>query len=710
MPQRLIITTSLFATAFLLVLIISSTIAITNALASQRLISHLDGVLANRLLRNSEFDTHMARGIRELQTYVLSDEDDEYEEAAEALALAQEDINEITALQTSIAALQSLDDEYAALNADRQRILNELNAVYIQIEDRANVSDAFFDTIEAIEEDIEALSNGSRQLLDQEQTLVNALTNANVNQSLFALMVSIIFPLGFTVFALSILYRGIIQPIRTLADATIAFAEGRFHAPLPVTRRDEVGQLQRSFNTLFTTIQQQTHTLVEQTRVADNIRAQAQAAQQLADEVAERNVQISAQAAALRSEISERQLIETALIQARDAAQEANRAKSTFLATMSHELRTPLTSILGFSHLMERALETGDIDSMRRDLGYVQTSGQHLLILINDILDLSRIEAGKLIIAPKQFEITTLIDEVANTITPLVERGQNTLSVTCSANLNVMYSDATRVRQILLNLLSNAAKFTSNGAVTLRVEPTFHADIPYCRFAVADTGIGIAASQVSRLFQPFSQVDDSATRKYGGAGLGLALSQRLASALGGIITVTSEYGKGSIFTLELPLSFVEASANQLTPLNSLTTPGAGIAAYAEPGAAPDTGDVYDTIALCIDDDPAVGTILQQLLHPINVMVIYADSGASGLELARDLQPDIILLDVLMPEMDGWKVLAHLKADAELTQIPVIMLSVDEQCQQSPGLDAVEYLVKPIEPQRLIAVVQQHRLI
>jgi signal transduction histidine kinase len=243
-----------------------------------------------------------------------------------------------------------------------------------------------------------------------------------------------------------------------------------------------------------------------------------------------------------------------ALVQAKDDAEAANRAKSTFLSTMSHELRTPLTAILGYSQLIERQLEVGDYTTIATDMRYIHDAGQHLFALINDMLDLSRIEAGKISVELYPVDIPDLAQALVATVGPLVAQNRNTLRLVCPEVMAPMYTDATRLRQVLLNLLNNAAKFTEAGAITLSVSLEDVASAPWVVFGVADTGIGIDASQMHRLFMPFSQIDDSLNRKYGGTGLGLALSRRICQLLGGDISVESRLGAGAVFTVRLPMN------------------------------------------------------------------------------------------------------------------------------------------------------------
>lgn len=258
--------------------------------------------------------------------------------------------------------------------------------------------------------------------------------------------------------------------------------------------------------------------------------------------------QLAQERASLLEQITQRKSAEAARL----AAEAANQAKSMFLANMSHELRTPLNAIIGYAELLQEDAEESGCHTLVPDLVNIHSASLHLLGLINDILDLSKIEAGKLEVHREPFDIALMVDQVTVTVRPFVHKNSNRLAVHCPSDLGLMYSDVTRVRQVLLNLLSNAAKFTEHGQITLRMTRAPAAEGNWVCFAVHDTGIGMTPAQVSQLFQPFMQVDTSLTRRYGGTGLGLALCRRLCELLGGTVSVESTPGLGSTFTVRLP--------------------------------------------------------------------------------------------------------------------------------------------------------------
>ena len=387
-------------------------------------------------------------------------------------------------------------------------------------------------------------------------------------------------------------------------------------------------------------------------------------------------------------DISEHKKIEVAereaqrlITEARDAAEAANASKSQFLANMSHELRTPLNAIIGYSEMLQEELTDIGEEALIPDLKKIHSAGKHLLGLINDILDISKIEAGRMEMFVEEFSINELIGDVTATIKPLIAKNHNTLAVACPVDVGRMSADVTKLRQILFNLLSNASKFCENGTIGLTVEREGEGAAAHIRFAISDSGIGMTAEQLGKLFQAFTQADASTTRKYGGTGLGLVISRTFCRLMGGDITVTSEVGKGSTFTITLPLAGAEAALGE---------------ASAASVAPVESDAVQGPLVLMIDDDPIIHDILGRLLKQNGFAVRGAHTGENGLQLARELQPELITLDVLMPGMDGWSVLAALKADADTLDIPVMMLSINANESLSYSLGATHCLSKPID--------------
>ena len=376
----------------------------------------------------------------------------------------------------------------------------------------------------------------------------------------------------------------------------------------------------------------------------------------------------------------------TELLRVRRDAEAANNAKSQFLASMSHELRTPLNAIIGYSEMLqEDATDRGDTTSVP-DLQKIHSAGKHLLALINDVLDLSKIEAGKMQLFVETFAVVPLVEQVATTVRPLVDKNTNRLDVRCAPDLGTMHSDATRVRQVLLNLLSNASKFTEHGVITLDVDRAG----PEIVFCVRDTGIGMTPEQLGRLFEAFSQAEASTAAKYGGTGLGLAISRRFCQLMGGELTVTSEAGTGSTFTVRLP---AEALAEDAPPETA--------------GRAGRTTGTIGTV-LVIDDDAAARELVARFLEKEGLEVIGAADGAAGLKAARERHPQVITLDVMMPGLDGWSVLTALKSDPATAEIPVVMLSVMDERNLGFALGASEYLTKPIDRDLLTRVLRKYR--
>jgi signal transduction histidine kinase/DNA-binding response OmpR family regulator len=395
-------------------------------------------------------------------------------------------------------------------------------------------------------------------------------------------------------------------------------------------------------------------------------------------------------------DVTERRRAEEEVLNAREAAESANRTKSLFLANMSHELRTPLNAILGYSEMLHEEAVERELVEFAADLNRIGTAGKHLLALINDILDLSKIEAGKMELFLESFDLVELIHEVTTTLLPMVRTNGNTLVVKLAPGLGVMHADQMKVRQGLFNLLSNADKFTHDGTVTVDARRERMDGREWVVFQVTDTGIGMDAGQIVKLFQDFTQADASTTRRFGGTGLGLALTRRFCQMMGGDVTVRSVAGEGSVFTIKLPAVMRAAEPEPV----AAPAPGEGFMA----------GDPLPADASCIlviDDDPVQRDLMQRFLGREGFRVLVAEGGEEGLRLAREMQPVAITLDVMMPGMDGWTVLAALKADPAVRGIPVVMLTMVDDPNRGFTLGAAGFATKPVNRGRLSRLLRKY---
>jgi PAS domain S-box-containing protein len=412
--------------------------------------------------------------------------------------------------------------------------------------------------------------------------------------------------------------------------------------------------------------------------------------------VASQRVQFEGRPAMINglADISDRKRMEGELHKAIWASEQATRAKSDFVASMSHELRTPLNAIIGYSEMLLEDAQSAGRESETADLRKIQDAGKHLLGLIDNILDLSKIEAGKMTLYLETFELRPMVDGVAATVIPLAKKTGNALVINCADEVGTIHSDLTKVRQILFNLLSNACKFTRNGTITLTALRDMNEAGDWIEFQVRDTGIGMTPDQQAKVFEAFTQADESTTRAYGGTGLGLAITKSFCRLLGGDVTLTSEAGKGTTFVVRLP-AVTHAAPDTATPAVEKRSPGLQVA---EPEHAP--------IVLVVDDDPNARELLCRHLQRGGYAVRTAANGEDAMQLARTLKPDVVTLDVLMPQMDGWAVLSAMKEDAALAEIPVIMVTIVDNQSIGFSLGAADYLIKPINRDQLVRAVEK----
>ena len=507
------------------------------------------------------------------------------------------------------------------------------------------------------------------------------LSQAEVDRSSNLLQGYAIIFLVAVLLAFAVAYRLptlITQPIIELARVSADIQRERDYSyRVGVAATGEIGDLIKSFNAMLDTIQSNTSELQRAKIVAEEAR----------ERIHQTNEQLEEANRTLEARVEDRTRL---LAKAVKDAEEASKAKSTFLAKMSHELRTPLNAIIGYSEMLqEDARDEGDTRTAD-DLDKVLSAARHLLGLINDVLDISKIEAGKMELFIETFPISKVIGEVATTISPLIDKKGNRLVLDYPPDIGSMHADATKLRQMLLNLLSNASKFTEKGTITLQVTRIIGIGGDIIEFAIIDTGIGMTTIQLSRLFQAFSQADASTTSKYGGTGLGLAISKQFAQMMKGDITVSSIAGTGSSFVIRLPANVQTGQPKMIQSSEKLTR-------------SPFALETKATLLL-IGDDEEIRHALVKLLETSGYIPIQASTGQQGIDLTRQLTPDLIILDGALTGMDGWSVLTQLQDNPALADIPVIVLSTASDTDMALSLGATAVVSKPVDTVTLTAEI------
>lgn len=399
------------------------------------------------------------------------------------------------------------------------------------------------------------------------------------------------------------------------------------------------------------------------------------------------------------------------LIAAKDEAEAANGAKSDFLAKMSHELRTPLNAVIGYSEIL---LEDAELESRGEDIAdleKINAAGKHLLAMVNDVLDISKIEAGKMELYIEEIDLTGFLSDVEFTARPMITQNSNKLFVEKDERLGVLEADATKLRQAVLNLLSNAAKFTQNGRIDLKIARETVDGNDWVKVSITDTGVGISEEHSKLLFSNFSQAHPSISAKFGGTGLGLSVSQKLCQIMGGYITIDSEVGVGSCFTIHLPARAKVGVGGMITQDDEADIVTEQISIPESDDVPLDVefdspGDEDKTTIVIIDDDRAVLDLADRQLSKEGYKIITTDSAQTGMQLARSIQPDLILLDIQMPETDGWDVLAALRSDKSTVNCPVAILSVVDERRKALEMGAVELISKPFNVEKLNRLIEQ----
>jgi len=557
------------------------------------------------------------------------------------------DLNASSALMEALTRRPDLsDDERAAL----QVLLAKWHSCRAQALDTVDVgrADAAMatmmlgqtdDSFEAVDSDLSKMTHAIVVSATALQSRLSAEAKRNRQVVVWVTLLGLLISVAVAI----LIRRSIVRPIREITDVMQRLSAGETEIELHHgARRDEIGKMVDAID-------------VFRRHIIENAR--------LFTQLQEKSVQLEA----------------------------ASEHKSQFLANMSHELRTPMNAIIGVSEmLLEDARDLNRTDEIE-PLERILRAAQHLLALINDILDLSKIEAGKMQLNIESFAVEPLVQDVVATILPIAKKNGNAVEFECADDIGILIADPMRVRQALLNLASNASKFSENGTITIRAHRRSMEGREWVDLEVSDTGIGMTSEQVSRLFQEFVQADASTTRKYGGTGLGLAISQSFCRMMGGEISVCSELGRGSTFTIHLPAD----------PPREASPTAHGRALAIQSASRP----ANQRSVLVIDDDPTVRQLMERHLAREGFHVVTADSGAAGIAMAKEMHPSAITLDIMMPDIDGWTVLAALKGDPRLEDIPVVLVTIVDEKQRGYTLGATDYLIKPVNRERLASTLR-----
>ncbi|NOK81800.1 MAG: hypothetical protein GFH27_549291n38 [Chloroflexi bacterium AL-W] len=509
------------AMVFLILTAIAAILTISSFFTVRSATNHLSNYTLQQSRLSAQFEANVFRVLSEADTFVQTRDPEFRDEIIETLNRVLQNVEalqDLEPLNYNLADNVLLDRSQS--RARQQEIFIDLEfhskALIVAVEQN-NQPDItqHLQELRQIEDDIEAFSQQMNVLIAEEIDTSTAQVSELIQRGIYGAVVSFMLFLTLIVFVLWVLRKYVLHPIDALTFAATAVASGNLDQRVRVTSENEVGKLQRIFNQMISDLQKQ------QRAYAYWVEAE----------------------------------------KARDAAEQANKAKSAFLASMSHELRTPLTSIIGFSELLQlESKHHGDVVVIS-DLEKIRVAGQHLLALVNNVLDFSKIEADKMELHLESFRVVEVVDEIIATIRPIIERNHNAIQVHHTHDQAVMCSDSTKVRQILFNVLGNAAKFTNEGLITCHVEEVVEDGQDWFRFTISDTGIGMSPDQIQRLFRDFAQVDSEITLKYGGTGLGLALSQRLCVLMGGSIDVSSNLRQGTTFTILLPAIITNKTAH-----------------------------------------------------------------------------------------------------------------------------------------------------